>query len=44
MEKNDFISEIVVFKPSQGSNEFEIILDGENDTYGFRAAINGIIW
>ncbi|UJP66400.1 virulence protein RhuM/Fic/DOC family protein [Mongoliitalea daihaiensis] len=32
MESIDFISEIVVFKPSQGSNEFEIILDGEHDT------------
>ena len=32
METVDFISEIVVFKPSQGSNEFEIILDGEHDT------------
>jgi prophage maintenance system killer protein len=32
METIDFISEIVVFKPSQGSNEFEIILDGEHDT------------
>lgn len=32
METSDFISEIVVFKPSQGSNEFEIILDGEHDT------------
>lgn len=32
MEKGDFISEIVVFKPSQGNNEFEIILDGEQDT------------
>jgi death-on-curing family protein len=32
METVDFNSEIVVFKPSQGSNEFEIILDGEHDT------------
>lgn len=32
METGEFISEIVVFKPSQGSNEFEIILDGEHDT------------
>ena len=32
MEKGDFISEIVVFKPSQGNDEFEIILDGEHDT------------
>jgi death-on-curing family protein len=32
METVGFISEIVVFKPSQGSNEFEIILDGEHDT------------
>ncbi len=32
METGDFISEIVVFKPSQGSNEFEIIVDGEHDT------------
>ncbi|WP_144605491.1 virulence protein RhuM/Fic/DOC family protein [Algoriphagus algorifonticola] len=32
METGDFISEIVVFKPSQGSDEFEIILDGEQDT------------
>lgn len=32
METVDFISEIVVFKPSQGSIEFEIILDGEHDT------------
>lgn len=32
METGDFISEIVVFKPSQGSDEFEIILDGEHDT------------
>ncbi|MCH6199437.1 type II toxin-antitoxin system death-on-curing family toxin [Aquiflexum sp. LQ15W] len=32
MESVDFISEIVVFKPSQGNNEFEIILDGEQDT------------
>lgn len=32
METVDVISEIVVFKPSQGSNEFEIILDGEHDT------------
>lgn len=32
MESGDVISEIVVFKPSQGSNEFEIILDGEHDT------------
>ncbi|WP_111672612.1 hypothetical protein [Algoriphagus litoralis] len=32
METVDFISEIVVFKPSQGSNEFEIILDGEHYT------------
>lgn len=32
METVDFISEMVVFKPSQGSNEFEIILDGEHDT------------
>lgn len=32
METVDFNSEIVVFKPSQGSGEFEIILDGEHDT------------
>jgi death-on-curing family protein len=32
METGEFISEIVVFKPSQGNNEFEIILDGEHDT------------
>lgn len=32
METGDFISEIVVFKPSQGSIEFEIILDGAHDT------------
>lgn len=32
METVDFISEIVVFKPSKGSDEFEIILDGEHDT------------
>ena len=32
METGDFISEIVVFKPSKGSDEFEIILDGEQDT------------
>ena len=32
MEIGEFISEIVVFKPSQGNNEFEIILDGEHDT------------
>jgi death-on-curing family protein len=32
METVDFNSEIVVFKPSQGNNEFEIILDGEHDT------------
>lgn len=32
METVDFISELVVFKPSQGSDEFEIILDGEHDT------------
>ncbi|GAB2610577.1 virulence protein RhuM/Fic/DOC family protein [Belliella aquatica] len=32
METVDFNSEIVVFKPSQGSDEFEIILDGEHDT------------
>ncbi|WP_339704452.1 RhuM family protein [Algoriphagus aquimarinus] len=32
METGEFNSEIVVFKPSQGSNEFEIILDGEHDT------------
>lgn len=32
METVDFISEIVVFKPSQGSNEFEIILDEAHDT------------
>jgi death-on-curing family protein len=32
METGEFISEIVVFKPSQGNNEFEIILDGDHDT------------
>lgn len=32
METGEFISEIVVFKPSQGNNQFEIILDGEHDT------------
>lgn len=32
MESGDFISEIVIFKPSQGSDEFEIILDGRHDT------------
>lgn len=32
METVNFISEIVVFKPSQGNNEFEIILGGEHDT------------
>jgi len=32
METCEFISEIVVFKPSQGNNEFEIILDGKHDT------------
>jgi hypothetical protein len=32
MEKVDFISEIVVFNPPHGSDEFEIILDGEHDT------------
>lgn len=32
MEENDFISEIVVFKPPHGENEFEIILDGKQET------------
>lgn len=32
MKKVDLNAEIVVFKPSQGSNEFEIILDGEHET------------
>lgn len=32
METVDFISEIVVFKSSKGSDEFEIILDGGHDT------------
>ena len=32
MKTVDFNFEIEVFKPYQGSNEFEIILDGEKNT------------